>query len=146
MFLRGVRQQIAPFERAYAEGDFDALGRMCSDELVERLRARHAAERAHDRFPDARVLQTYEVELVAMELVDDDPAMVVDVRAQRVHCVKDKFGNVVEGSPDQICTMFYFWELRQERAGYVNTEGKWVPPRWEITDHLRRPEVLFLTV
>lgn len=52
----------------------------------------------------------------------------------------------LQGSKDQIATLFYFWELRQERSGYVNRDGKWVPPRWEITDHVQRPEVLLLSV
>lgn len=33
-----------------------------------------------------------------MDMVDNDPAMVVDVRVQRVNCVRDKFGNVVQAS------------------------------------------------
>lgn len=47
-------------------------------------------------YPDPRVLSTDEVELVAMEINADDPAMVVDVRVQRIHCVRDKHGNVTE--------------------------------------------------
>lgn len=56
------------------------------------------ARRASDLYLDSRVLNTYEVEMIAMDMVDNDPAMVVDVRVQRVNCVRDKFGNVVQAS------------------------------------------------
>lgn len=151
-FLRGIRDQVAPFEQAMAAGDMTTLERMCAPELMQALRDRTAALVGADLHMDPRVLSVDEVEMVAMELVDGgtgggrDPAMVVDVRVQRVNCFRDKHGNVTQGGEDQIATLFYYWELQQESGGYVNGEGKWVAPRWQITNHVQRPEVLLLAV
>jgi len=147
-FLRGLKPTVARFERAAARGDEAALAELCDPELVGRLMDRARAAAAADVRPDDRVLSTEDVELVAAELdASGDPAIVVDVRVQRVRCARDKHGNVVDGSADQIATLFYFWELRQARGGRQDpVTGAWLPPAWTVTDHVQRPEVLLLTV
>lgn len=45
-----------------------------------------------------------------------------------------RFGNVMDGSPDSIQKVFYFWGLQQERQGTVLPDGRVLPPRWVLKD------------
>jgi import inner membrane translocase subunit TIM44 len=44
------------------------------------------------------------------------------------------FGNVMDGSPNSIQKVFYFWGLQQEATGTVLPDGRVLPPRWVIKD------------
>lgn len=54
----------------------------------------------------------------------------------QINCTRDKFGNVTEGAPDEVQRVFYFWALQQEGAGFVGTDGKVYPPRWQLREML----------
>ncbi len=71
-----------------------------------------------------------------MKMEGEDPLLIVQFHCQQIKCTRDKFGNVVEGSPDSIQRVFYFWGLTQEKEGYVRADGKYMPPRWVIRDML----------
>lgn len=40
----------------------------------------------------------------------------------------------MDGSPDSIQKVFYFWGLQQERQGTVLPDGRVLPPRWVLKD------------
>jgi import inner membrane translocase subunit TIM44 len=71
-----------------------------------------------------------------VRLVDNDPFVICQFHCQQLKCVRDKFGNVVEGSPDNIHRVYYFWGLQQEKHGVVTADGVLLPPRWVIKDML----------
>ncbi len=54
----------------------------------------------------------------------------------QINCTRDKFGNVTEGAPDEVTRVFYFWALQQDAAGFVGTDGKVYPPRWQLREML----------
>lgn len=41
-------------------------------------------------------------ELVELKLVEGEPMVVVQFAAQQIKCVRDQFGNVVDGDPNSI--------------------------------------------
>ena len=43
---------------------------------------------------------------------------------------------MTEGAPDEVTRVFYFWALQQEAAGFVGTDGKLYPPRWQLREML----------
>ena len=62
---------------------------------------------------DPTILFVGEVEVVEVRLMDTDPFVICQFHCQQLKCVRDKFGNVVEGSPDTIQRVYYFWGLQQ---------------------------------
>lgn len=60
------------------------------------------------------------------------------LQVQQIDCARDKFGNVVEGSPDNVQRLYYFWALQQEDSGFVGSDGKHYPPRWQLKEMLVR--------
>ncbi len=74
--------------------------------------------------------------MVEVRLMDTDPFVICQFHCQQLKCVRDKFGNVVEGSPDTIQRVYYFWGLQQEKMGVVTADGSLLPPRWVIKDML----------
>lgn len=43
-----------------------------------------------------------EVELVELKAIDEEPLVVVQFNCQQIKCTRDKFGNVIDGSPNSI--------------------------------------------
>jgi import inner membrane translocase subunit TIM44 len=51
---------------------------------------------------DPTILFVGEVELVELKAIDDEPLVVVQFNCQQIKCIRDKFGNVMDGSPNSI--------------------------------------------
>lgn len=83
---------------------------------------------------DPTILFVGDAELVELKAVDEEPLVVVQFACQQIKCTRDKFGGVVDGSPDSIQRVFYFWGLQQEPVGAVLPDGRALPPRWVIRD------------
>jgi import inner membrane translocase subunit TIM44 len=52
------------------------------------------------QYTDATLLDVSEVELADVKFLEDDPVIVVQFNCQQINCVRDKFGNVVDGAQD----------------------------------------------
>lgn len=152
-FLASVRGDVPGVVAAYLSGDSAALSAHCSPDLVERVVAVHAAGRAQRAssgsgggsgsgssfsIPDTSVLDVGEPELVDLKFLDGDPAAVVSFTCQQINCERDAFGNVVEGSPDDVQRVYYYWALVQDPSGFVGTDGVAYPPRWQIKEMMVR--------
>ena len=87
-----------------------------------------------DRYADTNMLDISDVELHDLQLFEDDPVVVVRFNAQQINCFRDKFDNVVEGSPDDVHRVVYVWALRQGKAGFVGKDGRLYPPQWQISE------------
>ena len=55
------------------------------------------SHRHQGQFTDATLLDVSEVELADVKFLEDDPVIVVQFNCQQINCVRDKFGNVVDG-------------------------------------------------
>lgn len=164
-FLAAVRGDVPAVVAAYLSGDAAALSAHCSPDLVERVSAVHAASRAQrsaasssssgssssgaggfgggsssssSSVPDTSVLDVGEPELVDLKFLDGDPAAVVSFTCQQINCERDAFGNVVEGAPDDVQRVYYYWALVQDPSGFVGTDGVAYPPRWQIKEMMVR--------
>ena len=158
-FLASVRGDVPVVVAAYLSGDSGALSAHCSPDLVERVAAVHAASRAQREssggssgssgsfagggasstsIPDTSVLDVGEPELVDLKFLDGDPAAVVSFTCQQINCERDPFGNVVEGSPDDVRRVYYYWALVQDASGFVGVDGVSYPPRWQIKEMMVR--------
>ena len=85
---------------------------------------------------DPAVLDVGEVELVDLKFLEGHPIVVVQFTCQQLNCTRDQFGNVVEGAPDEVQRVYYYWALQQDAAGFVGAQGTEYPPRWQVC---RRP-------
>lgn len=81
---------------------------------------------------DPNILYHSDVEVVEISSLEGDPFITVAFNCQQLKCTRDRFGNVVEGSPDSIQRVMYMWGLQQEPAGVVTAAGQARPPRWVI--------------
>jgi len=164
-FLASVRGDVPVVVAAYLAGDSAALSAHCSPDLVERVAAVHVASRAQrasssssggggggaggsfgggggsagsESTPDTSVLDVGEPELVDLKFLDGDPAAVVSFTCQQINCERDAFGNVTEGSPDDVQRVYYYWALVQDGSGFVGVDGVAYPPRWQIREMMVR--------
>ena len=71
--------------------------------------------------PDPTLLDTSEVELVDLKMLEEEPIVVVQFTCQQINCTRDSFGNVVDGQPDEV-----------QRCGAV---GGWVCWRRSSAQH-----------
>ena len=66
---------------------------------------------------DPTILDVSDVELVDLKFVENNPVVVVQFNCQQINCSRDRFGNVVEGGPQQVQRVYYYWALQQEDTG-----------------------------
>ena len=136
-FLAAVKADVPAVVRAYLAADEAVLSLHASPDLVERVVRVAAATR--DAAPDATVLDVGDVELVDLKFLDGDPAAIIQFSAQQINCARDAHGNVVDGAPDDVQRVYYYWALVQEAgSGFVNEKGVFVPPRWVLKEVLVR--------
>jgi mitochondrial import inner membrane translocase subunit TIM44 len=88
--------------------------------------------------PDPTILDISDVELADLKMHEENPVVIVQFTVQQIECARDKFGNVVEGSPDNVQRVYYSWAIQQEASGFVGTDGKAYPPRWQLIEMLIR--------
>ena len=134
-FLAGVSADVPAVLAAYLTADAAALAAHCSPDLVERVVRVHAASEAT---PDPTVLDCGDVELVDLKFLDGAPAAVVQFSAQQIACARDAHGNVVDGAPDAVHRVYYYWALVQDDTGFVGAGGEFVAPRWQVREMLVR--------
>ena len=66
---------------------------------------------------DSTILDVSDVELVDLKFVDNNPVVVVQFTCQQINCTRDRFGNTVEGGPQDVQRVYYYWALQQDDAG-----------------------------
>jgi mitochondrial import inner membrane translocase subunit TIM44 len=137
-FLQLLRGDVPTMIRAYLRGEEAEVSEHCTPEMVERLTGIIRAQKAAGLIPDATLLDSSDVELVDVKTLDDEPIVVVQFTCQQINCTRDTAGNVVEGGPDEVHRVYYYWALQQERSGYVGEDGAAHPPRWRLREMLIR--------
>ena len=137
-FLRLLRSDVPLLIKAYLTGDESVIKDHCSPEMIERLTGIMRAQAAAGLTPDPTLLDTSEVELVDLKMLDDSPIIVTQFTCQQINCTRDNHGNVVEGAPDEVHRVYYYWAVQQEAQGYVGEDGKSYPPRWQLREMMIR--------
>ncbi|GFR45893.1 hypothetical protein Agub_g7349 [Astrephomene gubernaculifera] len=133
-FVQMIKLDAPGVVKAFLKHDLNTLSEHCGPELLERFTGifKHFDEQGI--YEDPAILFVGEVEIVEVRLMDDDPFVIAQFHCQQLKCTRDKFGNVIEGSSNQIQRVYYFWGLQMERNPIVTPEGKVLPPRWVIKD------------
>lgn len=137
-FLRNLKTDVGAVIKAYLESDEDLIREHCSPEMIERLTGIMRAQKQQGLVPDPTLLDTSEVELVDIKFLEEEPIVVVQFTCQQINCTRDSFGNVVDGKPDEVHRVYYYWALQQEKQGYVGADGGYHPPRWQLREMLIR--------
>lgn len=133
--LASVKHDARTVVGAFLGHDLATLKKYAGPELLERLTGVFAHFDAQGGLrEDPTILFVGDPELVEVRTVENDPMVVVQFACQQIKATRDKFGNVVDGSPNSIQRVFYFWGLVQEKQGVVLPDGRPLPPRWVLRD------------
>jgi len=135
-FLLGVRSDIPVVLKAYLTGNTAVLEKHCTKEMVERLTGQYKFMTQEGQVVDSTILDTGEIELVDVKVLEGQPLVIVRFSVQQINCSYDKFGNVVEGATDDVQRVYYLWALQQDDQGIVDETGKYWPPRWQLRELL----------
>ncbi|KAF8118314.1 hypothetical protein N665_0005s0081 [Sinapis alba] len=128
-FTAEVREAIKPVLNAYSKGDAETLKKFCSTEVIERCTAELAAIKSYDLFFDHKILHISEVEVEETKMMGTTPTIIVRFQTQQIFCLRDKKGEIKEGSPDTIHSVYYKWAMQQVEAG-----EEAIYPIWRLRD------------
>lgn len=137
-FLRSIKHDVPVVIKAYLEGNSDILKEYCSDNMLERLTGIYKVTQAQGQITDSTILEYSDVDMVDMKMMDGDPVIILHFSCQQINCVRDQYGNVVSGSPEEVNRVYYYWAVQQDGHGYVSSDGKYIPPRWKLIEMLLR--------
>lgn len=90
------------------------------------------------KFFDSTILDWSDVELVDLKFLESHPVVLVQFTVQQLNCIRDSHGNIVEGDPNSVQRVYYYWALQQDTAGFVGVDGKAYPPRWQLREQVVR--------
>ena len=124
--------------QAYLEGSNDVLKDFCSDAMLERFAGIYKATVAQGQITDSTILEYSDVDMIDMKMLDDDPVVILHFSVQQINCVRDTYGDVVSGSPDEVNRVYYYWAVQMDGHGMVTEDGQYIPPRWKLTEMLLR--------
>jgi len=133
-FVQSIKVDAPAVTKAFLKHDLDTLKLHCGKDLLERFEGIFKHFKQQEVYEDPTILFVGDVEIVEVRQMEDDPFIIAQFHCQQLKCTRDKFGNVIEGSPDSIQRVYYFWGLQQEKQGVVTADGQLLPPRWVIKD------------
>lgn len=114
-FLKEVETELVPrILSAYLNGDRDALRSVCTEEAFTMLNASIRERDTEGIVMDTNILDISEIDLTAGRLLEDSPVLIVTFNTQQINCLRDRGGNVVEGSEDDIRAVYYAWAFIRE--------------------------------
>ena len=56
------------------------------------------------------------IDLYTGKMMEQGPVLVITFNSQQVMCVKDKTGNIIEGSDDKVMRIAYVWALCRDQT------------------------------
>lgn len=113
----GVSEELCPqFVKHFIRGDAMQLKPHLSEGLFSRLsheiRLRKEEGLVYD---DAQITDCEKVEIIAVQVEEQrSPILVVQFMTQQVNCVRNREGDVVEGSPSDVRAYFYVMAFQRE--------------------------------
>jgi import inner membrane translocase subunit TIM44 len=137
-FLQKLKTDVPSIISSYLAGRQEEITSHCTPDFAERVTGILKTQAASGLVPDPTLLDNSDVELVDVKWADDAPIIVVQFTCQQINCTRDLHSNVVEGGPDEVQRVYYYWALAQDEAGYQGIDGNWHPPRWLIKDMMVR--------
>ncbi|KAJ8901180.1 hypothetical protein NDN08_007030 [Rhodosorus marinus] len=114
-FIKEMEEDYIPkILSAYLSSDLEKLKELCTDEAVEVLTASIKEQQKEGIQMDPSILDIGEVELTTAKFLQDDPVLIISFSAQQINCVRNKAGDVIEGSENDIRAVYYVWALVRE--------------------------------
>mmetsp|Transcript_34970 Transcript_34970/g.138489 ORF Transcript_34970/g.138489 Transcript_34970/m.138489 type:complete len:392 (-) Transcript_34970:1905-3080(-) len=114
-FIKEMEEDYIPkILSAYLSSDLEKLKELCTDEAVEVLTASIKEQQKEGIQMDPSILDIGEVELTTAKFLQDDPVLIISFSAQQINCVRNKAGEVIEGSENDIRAVYYVWALVRE--------------------------------
>jgi len=110
-----LTDQLADMEDMLTERSTAMLGAVIKERLKNGLRL------------DPTILDLDEVELREARLVDGEPVLIVRYETQQVHCVRNKKGEIMEGSESEIRRIHYVWAMVRNFSEDLSD-----PPTWKL--------------
>ena len=81
------------------------------------------------RYDDAKIMDVEKMEIIAVQAEDNRaPIVVCQFMTQQINCIRNKEGDVVEGSPGDIRAYFYVMAFQRE---YDDANHELV---WKVVD------------
>mmetsp|Transcript_4782 Transcript_4782/g.6638 ORF Transcript_4782/g.6638 Transcript_4782/m.6638 type:complete len:393 (-) Transcript_4782:406-1584(-) len=114
-FIKEMEEDYIPkILSAYLSSDLEKLKELCTDEAVEVLTASIKEQQKEGIQMDPSILDIGDVELTTAKFLQDDPVLIISFSAQQINCVRNKAGEVIEGSENDIRAVYYVWALVRE--------------------------------
>lgn len=115
----------------FINGDIGKLKQWLSEGLFSRLGQEIRLRKQEGlRYDDARIVDCESADIIAVQLDDNgrNPVFLMQCMTQQINCVRNREGEVVEGSPNDIRAYFYVFAFRRDYDPKTSTLA------WKIID------------
>jgi len=116
-FLKDCEQDFIPnILEAIVRGDLETLQDWCFEAPFNILSTPLKQAQQLGYVLHSKVLDIDSLDLITGKMMEQGPVLVISFNSQQVMCVKDKLGNVMEGSEDKVLRITYVWALCRDQT------------------------------
>eukprot|EP00128_Syssomonas_multiformis_P001794 Colp12_sorted_trinity150504_noHs@3033 len=109
---------------AFISGDLETLKEWCSEPLFNMMSAIINQRIADGHIDETNILDLRGVELQAAQVLDQGPVLVLSFSTQQTTVVRNKAGEVIDGSADKVHKVFYVIALCRDR-NVLDPQAAW---------------------
>lgn len=127
LFLEDMEEYMIPFViEGFLRNDTKLLKQITEEQAAAVIFAVGREREVKGHTWDTRILDISNIDFLSCSVEHDVPFITISFVCQHVHCIKDKKGEIVEGSESEIKSVYYIWKLRQDKEladfDYILTE------------------------
>lgn len=115
-FLSGARSAYEMIVMAFASGDRRSLKDLLSSEVYEGFESVIRDREKQEQRAETRFVSIDKAEIVNAEVRDRSAHVTVRFVSQIISTVRDKSGNVIDGSPDKVTDVTDVWTFARDLA------------------------------
>lgn len=122
-FLLGVRTAFEFIVEAFASGNRDKLKALLSNEVYANFSSAIARRESNEETLESTLIRIVDVVYLEAELVEDRSLITVKITSEQTNVTRDKEGEIIDGSSDQVREIVDIWTFSRETA---SRDPNWV--------------------
>ncbi|CAM9717810.1 unnamed protein product, partial [Phaeothamnion confervicola] len=130
---RDVQEELLPeVMGAFLRGDIASLREWMGEAVYNKLSAEAAQRKKDGILIDPHVLDIRQADVLAIKADADsrNPTIVLQFMCQQIHCVRNRAGEIVEGSEDDIRANYYIFAFQRD---FLEQQREL---RWKVVDFM----------
>eukprot|EP00462_Mataza_sp_D1_P025818 CAMPEP_0175148708 /NCGR_PEP_ID=MMETSP0087-20121206/16791_1 /TAXON_ID=136419 /ORGANISM="Unknown Unknown, Strain D1" /LENGTH=439 /DNA_ID=CAMNT_0016434225 /DNA_START=174 /DNA_END=1493 /DNA_ORIENTATION=- len=115
LFLEDMEEYMIPaVTEAFLAGNWSVMDAVCEGQASAYMLASRKGREVTKQYWDTQILDTRNVDIIEVTVIDDIPQIKLMYYMQHVHCIRNEKNEIVEGSESKTKNVLYIWTVRRD--------------------------------